>query len=207
MMSDDPLAEFRADWHRQHIDIVAVAENSLRWRRRTHLLIATDMFLGLVGLGAGVVFALLAWKIHDWLFGLSAFTLLFVCPAFAISLVRTRRLSVDWKDKTPEGTLQYALARTLAINKILKIELWNGIVLLCFVALVWLGVWAGLISRRYPLVFLSVIWIVTAIGALLWVKWRAPRNALERKQCEQLLAEFQATRAVESSQPKTQHES
>jgi hypothetical protein len=99
--------------------------------------------------------------------------------------------------KTPEGTLQHGLARTLAVTKILKIEFWNGIALLCFVALVWVCVWAGLISRHYPLMLMSGIWIVTAVAALLWVKWRAPRNAMEKRQCERLLAKFQETKALE----------
>jgi len=197
MMTDDPLTEFRADWQRQHVDVIAVAENSRRWRRRTQLLIVADVVAALIALGVGFLFTLLAWKTHDWLFGLSAFTLLFACPAFAVSLIRARRMSVDWTDKTPEGALQYALARTLAVARILNIEFWNGIVLLCFVALVWICVWAGLISRRYPLVFMSGIWIVTAIAALLWVKWRAPRNALEKKQCQQLLTKYQEAKALE----------
>ena len=197
MMTDDPLAEFRADWHRQHIDVVAVAENSGRWRRRTRLLIVADVATALVALGAGIMFALTAWTTHDWLFGLSAFTMLFVCPTFAVLLIRTRRRSMDWKVKTPEGTLQYALARTLALNKILRIEFWNGIALLCFVGLVWVCVWAGLISRNYPLVLMSGIWIAIAVAALLWVRWRARRNAMERKQCERLLAKFQEAKALE----------
>jgi hypothetical protein len=201
MMTDDPLAELRADWHRQHVDVVAMADESRRWRRRARLWIVLDAVAALFALGAGITFALSAWRTHDWLFGLSAATLLFVCPPFAISLIRTRRVSTNWRDKTPEGTLQYALARTLATNKILKIEFWNAIALLCFVASVWLCVWAGLISRRYPLGFMSAVWIGSAIAALLWVKWRVPRNAMEKKQCERLLAKFQEAKGFESSQP------
>jgi hypothetical protein len=197
MMTNDPMTEFRADWQRQHVDVVAIAENSRRWRRRTRLLIVADVVAALIALGAGVLFTRIAWKTHDWLFGLSALTLLLVCPAFAISLIRTRRLSVDWKDATPEATLRHGLARTAAVTRILKIEFWNGIALLCFVALVWICVWAGLISRHYPLVLMSGIWIATAIAALLWVKWRAPRNAIEREQCERLLAKFQEAKALE----------
>ena len=195
MMTDDPLAELRADWHRQLVDVVAIADKSRRWRRRARLLTVADVVAALLALGTGIVFTILAWRTHDWLFGLSAVTLLFVCPPFAISLIRARRLSVDWKDRTPEGTLQYALEQTLAMNKILRIEFWNGIALLCFVASVWICVWAGLISRHYPLLLMSGIWMATAIAALLWAKWRRARNALEREQCERLLAKYQeATR-------------
>jgi len=58
-------------------------------------------------------------------------------------------------------------------------------------------VWAGLISRHYPLVLMSGIWIAIAVAALLWVKWRARRNAMERKQCQRLLAKFQEAKALE----------
>jgi hypothetical protein len=201
MMTDDPLAELRADWHRQRIDVVAAADKSRRWRRRARLLIVVDAMAALLALGAGILFTVSAWRTHDWLFGLSAATLLFVCPPFAISLIRTRRESTNWRDKTPEGILQYALARTLVTSKILKIEFWNAIALLCFVASVWLCVWAGLISHRYPLVLMSGVWIGAAIAGLLWVKWRTPRNAMEKKQCERLLAKFQAAKGLESSQP------
>jgi hypothetical protein len=110
MMTDDPLAELKADWHRQHIDVVGIADNSRRWRRRTRLLIVFDVVSALLALGAGIAFTYVALRTHDWLFGLSAVTLLCVCPPCAISIIRSRRLSINWKDKTPEGTLQYALA-------------------------------------------------------------------------------------------------
>jgi hypothetical protein len=200
-MIDDPLAELRADWNRQHADIAAMASNARRWRRRASLLIVADILSGTLALGAGILFAVIAWKTHDWLFGLSAVTLLFACPPCAISIIRTRRSSLSWKDKTPEGTLRYALRRTLAIDKILTIQFWNGIALLCFVAAVWLCVWAGLISRRYPLILMSGIWIAAALVALLWARWRTARNGVEKEQCRRLLTKFQEAKHLESNQP------
>src|SRR5258708_18034814 len=120
-MIDDPLAELGADWNRQHADIAAIAGNARRWRRRASLLIVADILAGSLALGAGILFAVIAWRTHDWLFGLSAATLLFACPPCAISLIRARRSSLSWKDKTPEGTLHYALGRALAVDKILTI--------------------------------------------------------------------------------------
>jgi hypothetical protein len=79
----------------------------------------------------------------------------------------------------------------------LRIAFWNGIALLCFVASIWLCVWAGFISRRYPLLLLSGIWIVAGIAAVLWVEWRASRNDFERQQCEKLLAKFRAAETSE----------
>jgi hypothetical protein len=200
-MIDDPLAELRADWNRQDADIVAIARNALRWRRRTSLLIVVDILAGALALGAGILFAVIALKAHDWLFGLSAFTLLFACPPCVISLIRARRSTLSLEDKTPEGTLRYALRHTRAVGKILTIQVWNGVALLCLVAAVWLCVWGGLISRHYPVVLLSGIWIAAAVVALLWAKWRKARNVLEKEQCQRLLAKFREAEHLETNQP------
>jgi hypothetical protein len=203
-MNDDPLAELRADWNRQHADIAAIAHNARRWRRRVSLLIVADILAGSLALGVGILFAVIAWRTRDWLFGLSAVCLFLACPLCTISVIRIRRSSLSWKDKTPEGTLHFALRRTLATDKLLTIQFWNGIILLCFVAAVWLCVWAGLISRHYPLLMLmSGIWISAAVAALLWSKWRTARNVLEREQCQRLLAEFQEVKHLESNLPGT----
>jgi amino acid transporter len=196
-MTDDPLPQLRADWCRQNIGVVAA--KSRRWRQRAKLLIVLDVVAAVIALCVGMVFSIVAWETHDWLFGLSAVTLLLVCPPYAISLIRARRLNLNWEDQTPEGTLQHALKRTQAVNRILKIQFWNGIVLLCFVASIWICVWVGLISPQYPLVLMSGTWIVASVAALLWVKWRASRNAVERRQCEQLLSRFQEAERSEAS--------
>jgi len=200
-MIDDPIAELRADWNRQQADIAAISGNAIRWGRRTSLLIVADILAGSLALGAGILFAVIAWKTHDWLFGLSAITLLFACPPCAISLISARRSSLSWEDKTPEGTLRYALRRALAVDKILTIQFWNGIALLCFVAAVWLCFWGGLISRRYPLMLMSGIWIAAAVAALLWAKWRMASNTQEKKRCRQLLDNFREASHLETSQP------
>jgi hypothetical protein len=200
-MIDDPLAELREDWNRQNADIAAIAGNARRWRRRASLLILADILTGSLALGVGILFAVIAWRTHDWLFGLSAITLLFACPPCAISLIRARRSNLSWEDKTPEGTLHYALRRTIAVDRILTIQFWNGIALMCFVIAVWVCVWAGLISRHYPLMLMSGIWIAAAVAALLWSKWRTARNVVEEEQCRRLLSKFQEARHLEASQP------
>jgi hypothetical protein len=103
-------------------------------------LIAIDVSAALLALVVGAAFAVIAWKMQDWLFGLSAVTLLFAGPPRAISIIRTRRSSLICNDRTPEGMLRYALSQTLAVHRVLVMQFWNGIVLLCFVAVIWLGV-------------------------------------------------------------------
>jgi len=197
-MTDDPLAELRADWNRQPVDPAFDVGNLPRWRRRTYWLIAADVSAATTTLVAGICFAVIAWKTRDWLFGLSAATLLFAGPPPAISVIRTRRSSLIWNDETPEGMLRFALRRALAVHRILAVQFWNGIVLLCFVAAIWLCVGAGLISRQYPLLLMSAIWIAAALAALLWARWRMARNAIERQRCERLLAKFHEAKTLES---------
>jgi hypothetical protein len=38
---------------------------------------------------------------------------------------------------------------------------------------------------------MSVVWIVSALAAILWAKWRMRRTALERAHCERLLSKFE----------------
>jgi hypothetical protein len=198
-MTDDVLAELREDWIRQQADIAAIGEKALRWRRRAYLLIAMDISAALVALGAGIAFGVIAWRTHDWLFGLAAVTLLFACPPCAMSLIKVRRSTFNWDDKTPEGTLQYALRRTFAEDKILKIQFWNGMVLLCFVAVVWICVWAGLILRRPSLILMSGVWVAAGIAALLWARWGTVGNAREKERCHRLLAKFKDAAHLDSS--------
>lgn len=190
-MTDDLVGELKADWQRQDVEVVAVKQRLKRWRSFAYLIVAADIAGALLALAVGIGFAVIAWRRNDLLFGLSAFTLLVTYPPLVIRVFRERRRSLRWADRTPEGTLRYALTRTRAIDKILKIGYWNGVVLLCFVASVWICVLAGFISRRYPLVFMSVIWIAAALGAMLWAHWRMRRNALERAHCERLLGKFE----------------
>ena len=90
-----------------------------------------------------------------------------------------------------------SLSRTLVVDRILRIEFWNGIALLGFVAVVWFCVWAGVISRRYPLMLMTGIWLAVAIAALLWSKWRMAKNASEKERCERLLSNFQEATRLE----------
>lgn len=190
-MTDDLVGELKADWQRQDVEIAAVKRRLKRSRSLAYLIVAAEIVGALAALAAGVAFAVIAWSRYDLLFGLSAFTLLVAYPPFVIGIFRERHRSLRWVDRTPEGTLRYALTRTRATDKILMIGYWNGILLLGFVALVWVCVLAGLISRRYPLVVMSVVWIVSAVAAILWAKWRMRRTALERAHCERLLSKFE----------------
>jgi hypothetical protein len=190
-MTDDLVGELKADWQRQDVEIVAVKQRLTRWRSRAYLILAADVVGALLALAVGTGFAAIAWKSHDLLFGLSAFTLLVVCPPFIVGVFRERLRSLKWTDRTPEGTLRYALTRTRAIDQILRIGYWSSVVLLSFVALVWACVAAGFISRRYPLIFMTVVWIAAALVAMLWAKWRMRRTALERAHCERLLSKFE----------------
>jgi hypothetical protein len=120
--------------------------------------------------------------------------LLVVVPVFAIPGMRLRHRSLDFTDRTPEGTLRYALARLSLAGRILRMMYSAAAALLTFVAAVWLGAAAGWIPRRYPLVTFTVVWLLSALASFLWCKWRLRRNAVEAARCEHLLATFLAAR-------------
>src|SRR5579864_216789 len=125
-MTDDLVGELKADWQRQDVEVVAVKQRLKRWRSFAYLIVAADVAGALLALAAGIGFAVIAWRRNDLLFGLSAFTLLVTYPPLVIRAFRERRRSLRWADRTPEGTLRYALTRTRAIDTILKIGYWNG---------------------------------------------------------------------------------
>jgi hypothetical protein len=200
-MTDDPVSEYKADWRRQDVEVEAIRQRLHRRRMLGYLNFAAGFVGSLLALATGVGYAVIAWKKRDVLFGLSALTLLIAYPPLALGAFRARRLSMIWTDRTPEGTLRYALAQSRSIDKVLRFEYWGGVVLFCFVGVVWACVLTGLVSDRYPralLAFMSVIWILAATAMLLWVKWRSRRNVREWDNCRELLAKFEEAGRIES---------
>ena len=194
----DPIKEMQADWRNQTIELETVRRSFHRWRFRTYAMIALDVVCVLVALVAGIAFALAGLKAHDLFLGLSSLILLLACPLFVFWIVRARRIGLNWTNMTPEGTLRFALSRSTAVATILKVGYWNGLALLVFVGLVWACALAGLISHLYPLVFMSIVWVVVASAAIIWTRWRRMINARERLRCEQLLAVFERAKRPEA---------
>jgi hypothetical protein len=190
-MSDDFLATLRNDWREQDSEFEAVKRRLVRARLTTHLLIVLESAWALFGIAAGCWFAWIALRTGDVLFGLSALALLLVAPPSAAALLRDRLRMLTIGSDSPEETLRGALHRLRLTDRILKIGLWNALVLVAFVAAMWLCVLAGWIPRHYPLVLLSAVWLTADATALLWFLWRRKRVAREHVQCERLLAQYE----------------
>ena len=189
-MSDDVLDELKSDWRGQEAPLEVLGRRLHRSRVWTTLALAIELAMTVGGVLAGLWFAVVAWRLRDPFFGLSALTLLFICPLFSLELYRLRWRSLNWADRTPEGTLRYALARVRLARSILHLQTWSGLALLLFVGAVWGGVFMGWISRRYPLWTLTVVWASAAAGTILWSKWRLWGKDHEYRTCERLLSTF-----------------
>jgi hypothetical protein len=186
----DPLEQGQADEGRREAQLDAVQHRLRQSRRRTLIVLVVEAALTLIGVVIGVGCAIIAWQWRDLFFGVSALMLLLVCPACAFWFYRLRRRSLEWADRTPEGTLRYALTRLRVARSLLRMQYWGGGSLLFLVALVWVGALTGLISRFYPLRLISAIWVSAAIATMAWSKWRLGRNDEEYLSCERLLAAF-----------------
>jgi hypothetical protein len=194
----EELAELKADWRRQDTRIDALRARLEGVRLRTRIVLALEILLTLLGVATGLFYATLAWRGRDLLFAMSALMLLVVVPVFAIPGMRLRHRSLHFPDRTPEGTLRYALARLNLEGRILRMMDPAGAALLAFVAAVWVGAGAGWIPRRYPLGVLTVVWLLSALASFLWCRWRLQRNAAESARCGQLLADFVAARTLDN---------
>jgi MFS family permease len=186
----DPLEQGEADGARRQAQLDAVQHRLRQSRRRTLIVLFVEAAVAVIGVVIGVGCAIIAWQWRDVFFGVSALMLILVCPVCAFAFYRLRRRGLEWADRTPEGTLRYALLRLRLARSLLQMQYWGGGTLLFLVALVWVGAVTGLISRFYPLRLISAIWISAAIATIAWSKWRLRRNDEEHLNCERLLAAF-----------------
>jgi MFS family permease len=191
-MTDDFVASLRNDWREQDLELEQVRRRLARARLATRALIVVEAAYTAIGVAVGVWFAVMAWKHSDVFFGISAFTLLLAVPPAYILLLRARRQSLDVSGETPEETVRSALKRTIAADRIVRIGFWNAAALMLFVVVLWVCVAAGVIPHQYPVVLFSAIWLASAAIVSLWYLWRRKRNAAERRQCERLLAQYEA---------------
>ena len=195
-MTDD-LDELKADWQRQQIDIERLRQRQGRARAWIRFVLVSEVALTLVAIAVGAVYAWFAWRWHDLLFAVAALVMLLVPPPFALYALRLRRRSLDWADRTPEGTLRYTLQRLQLTARTVRLGYWGGWLLLAITVVYWVIALMGWTSPRYPpgflrlfLGFISAVWIVSAIGAFTWSTWRLRQINAEHASCERLLETF-----------------
>lgn len=189
-MSDELLEDLKADWRYQQVPIEKLRRRLQRIRWQTRVVMVIETMMTLLGLIVGVHFAVVAWQRRDLLFALSALSLLLVCVPLAIEVYRTRRRSLHWADRTPEGTLRYALTRLHLTRQILLMQYCQGVALLLLVAVVWASAHLGYIAHDRSLGALLGIWIAAAFATLLWSRWRMRRVDTEYATCQKLLDSF-----------------
>jgi hypothetical protein len=188
-MTDDFIASLKTDW--THGGEAAV----LRLRRRRwipHALLAADLLGAVTMAVSGAVYAVLAVRDRDLLFGLSAVAMLPVGLPLIAAGVRMRWRALAWQDETSEGVLQSSLHRLQATRRVLALAGWGSAVLFALAALVWLASLAGWLREPRPMLLLIVAtWVLAGALGLAWVGWRQQGVGRQIAGCETLLRQFQ----------------
>lgn len=188
-------ANLKKLWIEQDLNITTLNRRlrygAIYWRALSMI----SVVAAIAAVGAGSWFAMKAVRQRDLLYALSAFALLVAVPPAAVAEVRARGQGMKWHDQTPEGTIRYALRRTVITERLLRITFFNGCVLSALVTAVWICVLLGLIPKQSCIVTITGIWLGVAMGTLLWVRFKKNSNQRERERCEKLLVEY--TKAAE----------
>lgn len=191
-MADEFLRQLRADWHRQDAGFADVYARLRRTRWRPHWALAVQLSSAGVALGFGVWFARLAFDTRSLLFAMSAAAMLLTAPAHAIAAIIVRKDSLRWEDETPAGVLRAGLRRAEAAMRAIRVGRWHVVMILVFVAALWITEAAGLIRARWFLVLYTAMCAASVLPYALWLRWRARRAAAERAICRRLLDDLQA---------------
>ena len=189
-MSDDFFDDLRNDWRDQDTEVQVIHERLRRWRWLPHVTLAFETLSGMVVIAAGVWFAVQAAAQKDLLLAVSAVAALGVMPVAVIVLWRTRAPSLKWQDETPEGVLQYALLRLQVAGRAVRLGRWSVYVLLALVVVLWAAALAGLTPVSSFLIFITTVWLASALAGWLWLGFRTGRIAAETARCERLWEEY-----------------
>ena len=189
-MADDFIEALKDDWTGGEAAAAVVRLRRRRWI--PHALIAADL-LGAVTMALfGAVYAVLAARYRDLLFGLSAIAMLLVGVPLIVSGVRMRWRALAWQDETSEGVLQSSLQRLGATQRVLDLARWASAVLFALTAVIWFVSLAGWVREpRATLLLISATWLLGGALSLVWVQCRRKGVGREIAACERLLRQFQ----------------
>jgi hypothetical protein len=197
-MSDE-IEKLKADWQRQNTGIAELRGRldllNLQGRRQ---LAAAVMATG-VGIAAGIGYAVAAWLTRDVVFALAAFVMLVLYPWQVIPALRLNRRMLVFPDRTPEGTLRYAVTRLTLNMRLLR----NGyLVVAMFAGLaVAIGIAAAAgLTRPYPPVVVPILtgtFLLCAFIVTLTTRWQLRRVRRELAAGERMLAEFLAAQQAD----------
>jgi MFS family permease len=193
-MMDDFLQEAQGDWRLQPASQGPAIDRIRRRLRRTrwlpHLLMGLEIMGGVIAIFLGLWFASMAREQRDLLFTLSAAVMLLVAPSLVLASIMARR---RWEDETPESILRTSLARTDASLAAVRLGRWHCAVIAGFVVLLWITQAAGLIDAKRFLLFYTTVCAAILLFYLPWLSWRKWRLLQERKNCQRLLEDLQAS--------------
>jgi len=189
-MSDDFLNDMRRNWREQDAEVEHIAG-----RLRRGLLISRLMLWLENGMGAfGLVFG--AWAVShgaamkSGVVILAGVSLAVFAPLCAWLAWRARRAEPRWEDETPQGVLAGMVARTRTVEKLMRYVRLQGWMLIGLSAALWAVSPTGYVDADRRLVFITVFFVLSALGAFAWAVWRSRGARRERARCERLLAEF-----------------
>ncbi len=189
-MADDFIEGLKGDWTGGGAEAEVVRLRRRRWI--PHALLAADLAGAVTMAVFGTIYAVLAVRYRDLLFGLSAIAMLPVGVPLIAGGMRTRWRALAWQDETSEGVLRSSLQRLKATRRVLDLARWASAVLFALAALVWLASLAGWLREPRPLLLLIVAtWVLAGVLSLAWVGWRQKGVGRQVAGCETLLRQFQ----------------
>jgi hypothetical protein len=188
-MADDFIDSLKRDWEGQAVEATLARLRRRRWL--PPVLLSLDIVGAAAMAIAGAGFAVIALKLRDLLFGLSAVAMLLVGLPLVLAAVRVRWRSLAWDGETPEGVLTCTLRRLQATERSLRLGRGGAYVLFALAAAVLASRLAGLVHEPWSiLLIITAAWALSGLAMLAWVAWRLGRTARERAGCEALLGQF-----------------
>jgi hypothetical protein len=188
-MADDFIDSLKRDWEGQAVEATLARLRRRRWL--PPVLMSLDVLGAAVMAVAGAGFAMVALRLGDLLFGLSAVAMLLVGLPLVLAAVRVRWRSLAWHGETAEGVLTCTLRRLRATERSLRLGRGGACVLFALAAVVLASRLAGLVHEPWSiLLIITAAWTFSGLLMFAWVGWRLGRTARERAGCEALLGQF-----------------
>lgn len=187
-MSDDPfIAGLKADWQSPTPDIDQLSRKVRRYRRIRTWSQTGEALGGLVALGFGLWFAVMAWREMDLAYGLSATALLVATPLIFTSLVKGRRAVAAAAVRTPYSTILEAGRHADATIAAMRRARWAAWLLLLAAAVGGALTAAGLVrGLGWPI----LAWLISALAVLAGTRLREGQMRRLKAHCDKLLSDW-----------------
>jgi len=148
----------------------------------------------IAGIVAGVWCAFLSWKISSPMVGMLAVLLVLAAPALTVALIVARPDDPAGAGEPPESVLVDRIHRTESALRIVGLGRAHVGVIASYVVVMWICEFAGMVSLKGLLIFLTLACAVTAVAYLPWLASRERRLYEERAEFQLRLGEIEAAR-------------